>query len=497
MVKELALGIIPAVLIFLGTIGVNVVPLLLLAVILGAAVFFLHARGELNFGIKDRARHVIRDTSIDFDDIGGHERVKRELKEALDFLKHKEKTSRYGIRPIKGILLSGPPGTGKTLLAKAAANYTDSVFLAASGSEFVEVYVGVGAQRVRDLFKEARNQATKRNKGSAIIFIDEIDVLAGKRDGSQAREYDQTLNQLLTEMDGISTAETPRILLIAATNRKDMLDEALLRPGRFDRHIEVDLPDKKARLQILQLHSRNKPLSTTVDLEKIAEETFGFSGAQLESLINEAAIYAMREKAEFIEPRHMAQAIDKVMLGEQTDKESTQEERRRVAVHELGHAIVSEILRPGSVSQVALSPRGGALGYVRQSPGEDRYLYTREYLEQKIMICLAGAAAEQLVYGQRSTGAKNDYEQAIRIAKTLIDAGLSSLGIVDVNLLNKETLHEEINRILNDLFQKTELLLKQHHPLFERALDILLQEEQLSGSDFRRLFQSDLEDQAG
>lgn len=497
MVKELAIGMIAAFLIFLGVNGVNIMPLILLAVVLGAVVFFLHARGELNFGVKERARHVIRDTSVAFADIGGHERVKQELQEALDFLKHHDQTQRYGIRPIKGILLSGPPGTGKTLLAKAAANYTDSVFLAASGSEFVEMYVGVGAQRVRDLFKEARNQAIKRKKESAIIFIDEIDVLAGKRDGSQAREYDQTLNQLLTEMDGINTGESPRILVIAATNRKDMLDEALLRPGRFDRQIEVDLPEKKARLQILKLHSRNKPLSDRVDLEKIADETFGFSGAQLESVINEAAIYAMREGTETIEPKHLAQAIDKVMLGEQTDKESSQEERKRVAVHELGHAAVSEILRPGSVSQVALSPRGGALGYVRHNPGEDRYLYTRTHLEQKIMICLAGAAAEQLIYGNRSTGAKNDYEQAIQIAKTMIDTGLSSLGIVDMKLLSKEALHQECNRILNDLFLQTEELLQRYRPLFEQALAILLEEEVLSGTAFRQLFQTYLADQAG
>src|SRR5690606_13403457 len=266
-----------------------------------------------------------------------------------------------------------PPGTGKTLMAKAAAHYTDSVFASASGSEFVEMYVGVGASRVREIFKEVRAKATKENKDSAIIFIDEIEVIGSKRDGGQHKEYDQTLNQLLTEMDGIHANEEPRILMIAATNRKEMLDSALLRPGRFDRHIEVDLPDRDGRLHILNIQARNKPLGPDADLERIADETFGFSGAQLESLLNEAAVYAMREDAKEIAQHHLSLAIDKVLMGEQTDRKASKEEKERVALHELGHAIAAEALRPGSVSQVSLRPRGQALGYVRHQPQKEQY----------------------------------------------------------------------------------------------------------------------------
>src|SRR5690606_2288911 len=241
--------------------------------------------------------------------------------------KHEE-IKKMGIRPLKGILLTGPPGTGKTLLAKAAAHYTNSVFTSASGSEFVEMYVGVGAGRIRDLFKDARSRAHKEGKESAIVFIDEIDVIGGKRDGGQHKEYDQTLNQLLTEMDGIHTGESPRIMVIAATNRKEILDPALLRPGRFDRHIQVDLPDKKGRRHILSIHAANKPLADDVDLDKIAEETYRFSGEMLESVMNEGAIYAMRDGSERVEQKHLARAIDKVRLREQPDRKTNREAKK-------------------------------------------------------------------------------------------------------------------------------------------------------------------------
>ncbi len=248
--KEIGIGFIPVFLIFLAFLGVNVIPILFVSV-LGVSLFYM-IKGRGGAGISagggDRKSKNRTPSYLTFDEIGGQDRAKKELMEALDFLIKHEEIKKLGIRPLKGILLTGPPGTGKTLMAKAAAHYTNSVYMAASGSEFVEMYVGVGASRVRDLFKEARTRAVKEGKDNAIIFIDEIDVIGGKRDGGQQREYDQTLNQLLTEMDGIHTNDAPRILIIAATNRKEILDSALLRPGRFDRHIEVDLPDKKGRL---------------------------------------------------------------------------------------------------------------------------------------------------------------------------------------------------------------------------------------------------------
>jgi ATP-dependent metalloprotease FtsH len=489
--KEIVIGFIPVLFAFLLYIGVNIVPLIMMTVV--AVSLFLMARARGGFGIggggsggnsKSKSRAP---TFLTFDQIGGQDRAKKELIEALDFIVKHEQIAKLGIRPLKGMLLTGPPGTGKTLMAKAAAHYTNSVFLAASGSEFVEMYVGVGASRIRDLFREARQKAVKEGKDSAIIFIDEIDVIGGKRDGGQHREYDQTLNQLLTEMDGIHTAESPRILLMAATNRKEMLDSALLRPGRFDRHIEVDLPDKKGRLAILSIHAGNKPIEDNVNLELVAEQTFGFSGAHLESVLNEAAIYAMREDAEKIGQQHLSLAIDKVMMGEKTDRETNNEERNRVAYHELGHAIAAELLRPGSVSQVSLSPRGKALGFVRHNPQQDQYLYTKEYLEQQIMVALGGSVAEEMFYGSRSTGSRNDFEQAINLVHNMMDCGLTSLGIIDRNMVTKEELMKENAAILEELTKSTRELLERYRLVFEQSLDILIKEEVLSGGQFRTL----------
>lgn len=493
MHKEIWLGGAAGLLIFLVFLGINITPFLLVALVGGLIYFMLQRQqaegrgGNLTLGKAKQSKHVIPRSNIQFADIGGQERAKKELKEALDFLVYKEKIEQYGIRPLKGVLLTGPPGTGKTLMAKAAANYTNSAFVAASGSQFVEMYVGVGAQRIRDLFKEARTLAEKNNQDSAIIFIDEIDVIGGKRDGQQQREYDQTLNQLLTEMDGVTTSDKPRVLVIAATNRKDMLDPALLRPGRFDRHISVDLPDKNAREQILIIHTANKPLASDVSLEKVAQETFGFSGAQLESVANEAAIYAMREGKEKIESRHFGYAVDKVMMGEKVDREASEEEKRRVALHELGHAIVSELVRPGSVSQVTLSPRGQALGYVRQNPMEDRYLYTKDALEKQIMVCLGGAVAEEIYYGGRSTGSKNDFEQALGMAQEIVQSGMSGLGIVHLQYVDKTRIHDEVERLLESMLEKTRTLLRQFDPVFQRGLKILWEAEVLQGDEFRAL----------
>nr|WP_241158488.1 AAA family ATPase [Cohnella candidum] len=483
--KEIAIGFVPVFLLFLMYVGVSPMPIITLLLVSTALFFLTKARGGIAVGAMNKKSAAKVPTFLSFDDIGGQEQAKKELTEALEFMVKREEIKKLGIRPLKGILLTGPPGTGKTLLAKAAAHFTKSAFVAASGSEFVEMYVGVGASRIRDLFKEARAQAAKLKLNSAVVFIDEIDGIGGKRDGGQHREYDQTLNQLLTEMDGIQGNENIRILLIAATNRKELLDPALLRPGRFDRHIQVDLPDKKGREHILQLHARNKPLEEGVSLDRVAEETFGFSGAQLESVMNEAAIYALREEREQLSQTDLTQAIDKVMMGERTDRETTREERERVAMHELGHAIMAEVLRPGSVAQVSLTPRGQALGYVRHHPRKDSYLYTKQTLEDQIMIALGGAAAEELIYGGRSTGSRGDFEQATGIVKTLIESGMSELGIIHPQALTQVEWAKENANILNGLMDRTRKHLGENRAKFDQLLSILVKEETLSGDRLR------------
>lgn len=484
-VKEIAIGFIIVLFIFLLYIGLPPAIMIMGLLMFSALFLFTRTRGGLAMGTAGKKAAARKPAYLTFEDIGGQDQAKRELTEALDFLVHRDRILKLGIRPLKGILLTGPPGTGKTLLAKAAAHYTHSAFIAASGSEFVEMYVGVGAGRIRDLFKEARQQAAKLKRDSAIVFIDEIDGIGGKRDGGQHREYDQTLNQLLTEMDGVQGDESIRVLLIAATNRKELLDPALLRPGRFDRQIQVDLPDKTGREHILKLHARNKPVDEQVSLAKVAEETFGFSGAQLESVMNEAAIYAMRDESEQLQMAHLSQAIDKVMMGERMDRETSREERERVAIHELGHAIVAENVRPESVAQVSLTPRGQALGYVRHHPQEDRYLYTLPVLEEQIMIALGGAVAEELFYGGRSTGSRGDFEQATSIVRTLIESGMSSLGIIHPQALTREHWTEENAKILNDLTERTKELLGKHIESFKQLLDHLIREETLSGKQLR------------
>lgn len=379
---EILVGLVVALLVFALSIGVNLLPVVLVA----AFLYLMANRMGVGWfagsaGVLIKAETKLR--QISFSDIGGQATAKQELLEALDFINQESAAKQLGIRALKGILLSGPPGTGKTLLAKAAAAYTDATFMAAAGSEFVEMYAGVGAQRVRQLFDRARDTARKQKKTKAIIFIDEIDVLGAKRGQNQGHmEYEQTLNQLLVEMDGISNDDEIRVLLIGATNRSDLLDSALLRPGRFDRLVRVDLPDKEARLQILELHTRNKPLAKDVNLEKIAEEAYGFSGAHLESLCNEAAILVMRENGEEICQRHFFDSVDKVMMGEKSDRRPVAEEQRRVAIHEAGHAIVAERMRPGSVSNVTILSRGNALGYVRQTQGDDNYLQTEGQIRE-------------------------------------------------------------------------------------------------------------------
>ncbi len=486
MLKESVAGVALAVLVFLGVRGVNIWPLLLL----GALVAVFAATGLLSRVNLSRSRQVKvgPNLSISFQDIGGQTSAKNELMEALDFILRPDDVERLGIRPLRGILLTGPPGTGKTLLAKAAANYTESAFLSASGSEFVEMYAGVGAQRVRQLFRDARQNARKHSLCSAIIFIDEIEVMAGRRGQHQSHlEYDQTLNQLLVEMDGMSVDEEVRVLVMAATNRADLLDPALLRPGRFDRTVRVDLPDRKGREAILLLHTRNKPLEDSVDLSTIAVETFGFSGAHLESVCNEAAILALRDQMPAVTQAHFKAAVDKVMLGEKLERHLELDELYRVAIHEGGHAIVGELVNPGSVASITIAPRGMALGFVRQAPDTDRLLQTVSELKADIAVCLAGSTAERLLLGEASTGAANDFEKAWDIARHMVVAGLSSLGIVQEEALSPEPLYTTIQEIVRDSQELVDELISTHESSLRQLADLLMEQETLPGERVREV----------
>lgn len=487
--KELIIGAGLGILLFLMLRGIDILPIVLLAGIVGAVFYF-------NFG-KQRANNsnfasVEKNTcTISFDDIGGQEVAKNELIEALDFMKNDEQIKLLGIRPLKGILLSGPPGTGKTLLAKAAAQFTNSVFLSASGSEFVEMYVGVGAQRVRRLFDQAKETAKKLKKSSAVIFIDEIEVLGGARGQNHGnQEHDQTLNELLVQMDGMSSEAEVKVLIIGATNRVDMLDSALLRPGRFDRLVKVDLPDKKGRLHILKLHTRNKPLAAEVSIGALAKDTFGFSGAQLESVANEAAILAMRDASENITSSHFRSAIEKVMMGEKLDRLPSKEERHRIAVHESGHALIGELRLPDSVASVNVASRSNALGYVRQTQENDMYLYTCDYLKSRIAVALAGVLAEELIFGNKSTGGSNDFKHASDMAKQIIYSGMSELGIISVEDIPRDQLHSAITSILREVENDTRDLFSEHKRTLKQVVELLLDKETISGDELRFLLRN-------
>ncbi|HHW02794.1 MAG TPA: AAA family ATPase [Thermoanaerobacterales bacterium] len=482
MLMEIGMGIAAGFVIYLLINGINVLPLIIMIVF----AYFLYNFLDKNNFIKYNSKVLVGEDNITFDQIGGQDVAKNELIEALDFIRNYEEVKKMGIRPLRGILLTGAPGTGKTLMAKAATSYIDSVFVSASGSEFIEMYAGVGAQRVRQLFESARNLARKMSKKHGVVFIDEIEVIAGTRGKHTSHmEYDQTLNQLLVEMDGISSNEDVNILVIAATNRPDILDPAILRPGRFDRIVKVDLPDKDGRLEILKLHTKDKPLADDVDLEQIAKETFGFSGAHLESLCNEAAILAMRARDDKIRQTHFIEAIDKVIMGEKLSKKPTADERKRIAVHECGHAIVSERFNPNSVSTITITSRGQALGYMRQKSEDDIYLYTRQYLESQISVALAGAAAEEIVFGNSSTGAANDFEQAVSIAKRMIFSGMSELGVVDKDTIPPEELHKEISYIITNLKNNVLTLLKENVDVLQKASEYLIENEKIDGDTFR------------
>jgi cell division protease FtsH len=455
------------------------------------------------FGVgKSKATEVKPETvGITFKDVGGADEAITELQEVIQFLKAPEKFSGLGGRIPKGVLLVGPPGTGKTLLAKATAGEAGVPFFETSGSEFVEMFVGVGAARVRDLFEQARKAAP------AIIFIDEIDAIGqsranGVRMGNND-EREQTLNQLLSEIDGFRAEKDKPVIIMAATNRPEVLDQALLRAGRFDRQITVSAPDLTGRLQILSIHTKSVKLSPEFDLDRAARMTPGFSGADLENVVNESALLAARRGAAAVTMQDFEAAIERVVAGpEKRTRVMNDQERTTVAYHESGHALIAELVPHGDpVAKVTIVPRGrGALGYTMQLPTEDRYLMTREELEDRIAIMLGGRAAEQVVFGMISTGASNDIQRASEMARQMVmEYGMSEkLGNVryatqQYQFLSGDTtanaspetlkiIDEEVKRIIEEQYQRAQQMLNEHRVALERLTRQLLETETVDGA---------------
>lgn len=455
---------------------------------------------------RNRARLAVADKNkIGFASVAGAVEEKAELEELVEFLKNPKKFIALGARIPKGVLLVGPPGTGKTLLARAVAGEADVPFFSMSGSDFVELYVGVGASRVRDLFEQA-----KKNR-PCIIFIDEIDAVGRKRGagmGGGHDEREQTLNQLLVEMDGFGVNEG--IIMIAATNRPDILDPALLRPGRFDRQIVVDLPDIKGREEILRVHAAKKPLADEVKLEKIARVTAGYTGADLENLMNEAAIFAARRNKSKIDNKDLEDANIKVMMG--TEKKSrviTEKEKKLTAYHEAGHALLTKLLDPkAKVHQISIIPRGRAGGYTMHTPEEDKYYSSKQEMLDDIVVLLGGRVAEAIKLDDISTGASNDLQRATAIARAMVTQyGMSdAIGPVcyDSNeevFLGRDFGHaknysekiasaidDEIERIINEQYKKATAILNENSQMLEKTAALLLEKETVNEDEFEALF---------
>lgn len=423
--------------------------------------------------------------NVSFNDVAGLDEVKEELQETIDFINNSEKYMKMGAKIPRGILFYGPPGTGKTLLAKAVAGETNSNFLYSSGSEFVEKYVGVGAKRVRNLFEKAKKDAP------SIIFIDEIDAIGTKRNLESNNEKDQTLNQLLVEMDGFNQNST--VVIIGATNRLDLLDEALLRPGRFDRHIHIGNPNVRSREEILKVHTKDKPLDANVNIKDIAKKTHGFSGAQLANIANEAAIIAVRNKKAIIDINHFYSAIERVVAGLEVKHPSVLiKEKNIVAHHEAGHALVGKILKIDMIQKISIVPRGQALGYVLNFPDEDRYLVTKKELENKIKVLLGGRVAEEVVFNEITTGASNDLVKSTEIAKQMVcNYGMSSLGhivIKDNYRYSHSKIDNEIKNIINYCFTDTLKIIEENKIILLEIANYLLEKETLTGDELDVIF---------
>ncbi len=483
-------------------------PMLLL---IGLWIFFIRQMQigggkAMSFG-KSRARIFLKDQGkkVTFKDVAGIEESKEEVTEIIEFLKDPQKFTKLGGRIPKGILLVGPPGTGKTLLARAIAGEADVPFFSISGSDFVEMFVGVGASRVRDLFMQAKRSTP------CIVFIDEIDAVGRYRGaglGGGHDEREQTLNQLLVEMDGFEVNEG--IILIAATNRPDILDPALLRPGRFDRQVVVPIPDIKGRGEILRVHTRNSPLADDVDLTVLARGTPGFTGADLENLVNEAALLAARHNKKFIEMQELEQAKDKVLMG--TERRSmiiSEEEKKDTAYHEAGHAMVAKLI-PGSdpIHKVTIIPRGRALGVTQQLPIDERHIYSREYLVTNITTLMGGRAAEELVLQHFTTGAGNDIEKATELARKMVcEWGMSDvLGPLafgqreeqiflgreiaqhrDYSETTAQEIDREVKKIVMECYERAKDALKKNIGVLHKMAQTLLEKESLTGDEIDRI----------
>jgi cell division protease FtsH len=461
--------------------------------------------GILSFGQNKAKIYAEHQTGVTFEDVAGEDEAKEELIEIVQFLKNPEKYNRVGARLPKGVLLVGPPGAGKTLLAKAVAGEAGVPFFSMSGSDFVEMFVGVGAARVRDLFKQAQQQAP------CIIFIDELDAVGRARGITPYSndEREQTLNQLLSEMDGFNTANG--IVLLAATNRPEILDPALMRPGRFDRQILVDRPDLNGRYEILKVHTKEVILSDDVDLKRIAAATPGFVGADLANIVNEALLLAVRKDEDEVHMAEFDEAIERVVAGlEKKNKIINRKERERVAYHEVGHAVIGALETDEPVHKISIIPRGiGALGYTIQLPTEDRYLMTKTELLNKIAVLLGGRASEEVFFGDVSTGSQNDLEKATDTARKMVTMysmsekiGLPTLEKPSQHFLQvqqlgtgkeyssdtAEIVDEEVRRILSETYEKVKKDITKNKTKITRIAKELLKSEVLDEKTFKKLF---------
>lgn len=460
--------------------------------------------GLFSFGQSKAKLHNVAKSQVTFKDVAGMENSKKELEETIEFLKNPQKFRKLGAKVPKGVLLIGPPGTGKTLLARAVAGEAGVPFYSISASEFIEMFVGVGASRVRDMFKQAKTNPP------SIIFIDEIDAVGRTRGagfGGGHDEREQTLNQLLSELDGFEPHE--EVIVIAATNRPDVLDPALLRPGRFDRHVVIDRPGLKDRKAILEVHVRNKVLSDDIDLEKLARGTPGMSGADLENLANEAALIAIRKNKDKIDMNDFEEARDKILMGTVREETISELERRITAYHESGHALVAHEL-PGTdpIHKVSIIPRGLAMGVTQLLPEEDRHYYPKSYLMNKLSVALAGRVAEKIVFNDTSTGAQNDLKEASSLAEKMVSQWGMSDKVGPINLgraeehpfLGRELalpkrysedlawlMDQEIRKLIVDAESKADEILRPKRNVLDKIAEALLKEEVLEREDIDRI----------